>query len=58
MNRAAAMDMQRGLERAEAVKGSPHRTQHTVTHSLEGVLGEAAWQRSRQGPSGGFAGTR
>jgi hypothetical protein len=29
----------------EALKGSPHRTQHAVTHSIEGVLGEAAWQR-------------
>jgi hypothetical protein len=39
------MDMQRGLEQLEALKGPPHRTQHRVTHGLEGVLGEAAWQR-------------
>src|ERR1700730_13055874 len=43
MNGAA--DMQRGLQRLQAPKGPPHRTPHSVTHGLERVLGEVAWQR-------------
>jgi hypothetical protein len=43
MNRAEAMDMERGLE--EIPRG-PDGAQHKrVRHGLEGVLGEAAWQR-------------
>ena len=45
MNRAEAVDMQLGLQQLKPSKGPPRRTQHSVTHGLEGVLGEAAWQR-------------
>jgi hypothetical protein len=43
MSRAEASDMRRGLEEIEAPGGSSRWAQHRV--SLEGVLGEAAWQR-------------